>query len=87
MVLVFNVAVDGVEQASWLLPRPVDVLEAQLEHTIEVLRVGADAAGHDEHRGNLLTCSPGPRSVGNQPSKPSLDDAVGGPEAPDGRPA
>ena len=51
----FNVAMNGVQQASWLLPRTVDVLETQLEHTIEVFRTGADAAGHDEHRGNLPT--------------------------------
>ena len=54
-VLVFDVAMDGVQQASRLLPRTVDVLETQLEHAIEVFRAGANTAGHDEHRGNLPT--------------------------------
>ena len=51
----FNVAMDGVQQTARLVPRTVDVLETQLEHAIEVFRAGTDAAGHDEHRGNLLT--------------------------------
>ena len=52
-VLVFSVAVDGVEEAARLPSRAVDVLEAQLQHTREVLALRPDAAGDDEHRRTL----------------------------------
>jgi len=46
---ILDVAVDRVKKAPGLQAGPVHVRQAQLEHPIDVLGLGSDAAGHDDH--------------------------------------
>ena len=52
-VLILDVAMDGMEETARLQSRSVDVLEAQLEHSRQVLALRLDAASDDEHRRKL----------------------------------
>ena len=52
-VLVFDVMVHRVKEASRLLPRPPHVLETHLDRTVECIGSDTDASGDDDHEAAL----------------------------------
>jgi len=50
---IFCIVMNRVQQASRLGPRSSNVLQTELERTLEVIGTNANTAGHDEHVRNL----------------------------------
>ena len=57
-VVVFDVAMDRVQQAPRFLPRPPHMLETHLDRTLQGIGSDADASSDDDHEAALY----GPRS-------------------------